>query len=514
MGAPFGQDQMAESARVAVEALKGKEAPLDRSFKYYFPEHLTQEWIDELVIQAHLTTPIWSDYALVNNRPDIWGMAAYTANGVEDRIVLVADDCLVIASNDRVEMLITATPVAVSESIHYQIGFHCFAVSLEVFIYASSFRELTQAHGILAYPDSDLIDELGLWQSGRGAEAYIAHEARTRPIFIFRKSTHLPNRAHKYQRSARAFCSGFGPVIVNDGLFNAYREHLSDRKFGMIAIAPGQRVFPLERSSAVVPDNFTDLLSHSELSAPILSQSDGASLGASALSAWSPLYGHPPRLVDLRDAGEHYRQIWEELLSRFAPPTSTQQSAEAKFAEQLDFAEAPDEPQVSNEVFASVERVEPLKLDADGYPVDASDISQWADANFGDRIVIAPRARRALTKSRHPEPRRIAEALEVLAGPKWRGYLGETETVAEFEAGLLKLRMRDGFSNAERLKGQTGADYILDHGGRRLLLERHLRSNSSGFNDPRMIRIYYVFDKLLRKIVVGWLPGHLRTSQS
>jgi hypothetical protein len=92
--------------------------------------------------------------------------------------------------------------------------------------------------------------------------------------------------------------------------------------------------------------------------------------------------------------------------------------------------------------------------------------------------------------------------------------MGEAGTVAVFEAGLLRLKMRDGFSNAERLKGQTGAEYVLEHGGRKLLLERHLRSNSSGFNDPRMVRIYYVFDKMLRKIVVGWLPSHLRTSQS
>jgi hypothetical protein len=47
-----------------------------------------------------------------------------------------------------------------------------------------------------------------------------------------------------------------------------------------------------------------------------------------------------------------------------------------------------------------------------------------------------------------------------------------------------------------------------------LLLDRHLRSNASPFNDPRLIRIYYTFDPLTEAIVVGWLPTHLMTTQS
>jgi hypothetical protein len=508
MDAPFGRDQLAESARIAAEALKGEKVPIDRSFKWNMPEQIDQAWIDDVVLQAHMVAPIWSDYALIRERPDIWGMAFYSADNVEDRIVLVADDSLVVASDNRVEMLITATPVAGDEAIYYQLGCHCFSMNPEAFFYPLSFRDLAQTHGLLGYPDSDLIDELGLWQTGRGAEAYIEHERRTRPVFVLRRQTNLPTAVKKFQSAAKTFLSGFGPVIVNDALFTRYRDHLSDRKYGIIAIAPGGQVFPLERDGLIVPKNFPALLECCEIEAPASQPKADRLIGESALAAWGLSTSRAPTLEQLRHGGTLFRQGWEKVLEQFAPlPTPEEVCAEEPVSDAAELAEA----EAGSLMF---ERVEPLKLDADGYPVDASDISQWADAKFGDRIVIAPRARRALTKSRHPEPRRIAEALEVLAGPKWRGYLGETETVAEFEAGLLKLRMRDGFSNAERLKGQTGADYILDHGGRRLLLERHLRSNSSGFNDPRMIRIYYVFDKLLRKIVVGWLPGHLRTSQS
>lgn len=50
--------------------------------------------------------------------------------------------------------------------------------------------------------------------------------------------------------------------------------------------------------------------------------------------------------------------------------------------------------------------------------------------------------------------------------------------------------------------------------GLQLLLDRHLASTASGFNDPRLIRIYYVYDNVCAKILIGSLPGHLPTSRS
>ena len=115
---------------------------------------------------------------------------------------------------------------------------------------------------------------------------------------------------------------------------------------------------------------------------------------------------------------------------------------------------------------------------------------------------------------RHPNPARIARAIELLAGPGLEKFRGKRAAAGELETGLDELHLRDGFSNAERLAGRTGEDYVLVHEGRRLLLDRHLASVSSGFNDPKMVRIYYAFDPEADRIVVGWLPTHLTTSQS
>ena len=203
-----------------------------------------------------------------------------------------------------------------------------------------------------------------------------------------------------------------------------------------------------------------------------------------------------------------YKQKWTKLLESLVPTNAGPiQEMDASEQELSAFAS-------SDKDVLPAKTVKPLQLDSDGYPLDSADIARWAETCLADQIVVLPRAQRALRGSRHPDPRRISEALVLLAGHKLMGYRGVPSIIGEFESGLLKLRMRDGFSNAERLKGRTGADYVVEFDGRRLLLERHLCSNSSGFNDPRMIRIYYAFDKVSQKIIIGWLPSHLQTSKS
>jgi hypothetical protein len=148
-----------------------------------------------------------------------------------------------------------------------------------------------------------------------------------------------------------------------------------------------------------------------------------------------------------------------------------------------------------------------------GYPSSLDELSAWAGRLLSSALEIAPRAIREIKKFRHPQPQRIAEALELLAGPRLATFRGDRSAAQSFHQGLAELRMRDGFSGAERLAGRTGSDYLISHHGKTFFLDRHLASNSSGFNDPKMIRIYYFYDPGLDKIIVGWLPTHLQTSK-
>jgi hypothetical protein len=183
-----------------------------------------------------------------------------------------------------------------------------------------------------------------------------------------------------------------------------------------------------------------------------------------------------------------------------------------------DAAFLPEDIQPAGEPEALVLKgVVPANSDASAHPSNLSSLGEipfWVEENLGPSLEISPRAVREIKKFRHPNPTRIAEALELLAGPRLAMFRGDRFSAQAFHKGLLALGLRDGFSGAERLLGRTGSDYLITHRGRTFILDRHLASNASGFNDPKMVRIYYFYDPGLDKIVVGWLPTHLRTSKS
>jgi hypothetical protein len=480
-------------------------ATTDRTFEWDYPEQISQEWIDDQVLKAHLAAPLWSDYVLLNDRPDIWELAAHATHLMDDRFALPSDDSFVTASVDAIEMLITISTVPHGPKPLYQVGVHCFTLEDEPFFYLAFLRQRLIDYGVVAFPDCDLILDHGVSRIGQGFANYAADPRRSRPIFVFRRATHLGHRAKQYQKITRRLYSAFGAVVVNDSLFRRFSDGLSNRNWGHIAIAPDGQVYALERDPGrYVPSALSEMLDGMERLAeldPVVPREDPA---RAVELAWSPEKLPSVRQEDVRTLADAIRKRFETLLANFAPGLDGD-PPEAGDVTTAAVAEVPLDP---------VPRPRIIELDADGYPVHAADIPEWADRNIRSSVVILNRARKVLAKSRHPNPARIARALELLGDCKLGAYRGDRSRNEAFEEGLSVLRMRDGFSNADYLKGQTGDAYLVEHEGRKLLLERHLCSLSSGFNDPKMIRIYYVFDKISQRLVVGWLPTHLPTTQS
>lgn len=504
MGEPFDSEDLRKVALSATQALQDGKMHINRSMPLTWNGDVTQDWVDDVILQAHMNAPVWSDYAIVKKRPNLYGLAFYASNIENERISLISDDSFVVFHDNKIIMLFTLVTRCVRDEIYYQIGFHCFSIDEEVLSGLSYFKKVIGAYGIIYYEDCKIIDESGFWGTGDGADEYIESPIRKRPVFICRRFGNITSASKNYLKVIRPILSTFGPVIANDNLFRRYCKQLSCHQTDIISISPNGQPVALKRDDAGgIALQLSHLLNGCEITSDMEFPLNPLGLGKCAQAAWSSVPSvFLPSLEEIEHKSSTYRQLWEDLLDRLAPkPTAPVPS--------------PTEQHSANQpAYEALQALKPITLDADGYPVEVVDISQWAAETLSQQIIIAPRAQRALKRSRHPDPRRIAEALELLAGPKFRGYLGEHDTISEVEAGLLKLHLSDGFSNAERLKGQTGADYLIEVGGHRLLLERHLRSNSSGFNDPKMLRIYYVFDKRLQKIVVGWLPSHLRTSQS
>lgn len=470
--------------------------PSDRSFRWSLPPAFSQEWIDDLVLKAHCVRPVWSEFALVENRPSAWEIADAFLNG-EDRVPFVADDSVVIVASSRVDILITISTISFGDVVRFQIGLHLLCINADTICAAIVFRALVCSYGLIQYPGSGTIDRMRVGPTGDPENAYLSSPDRNRLVFLFPRSSNLSRRAREMQDSSKFVLSAFGVVITNETIYRSYKRQLRDLDFDTLAIAPGGEAWPIKRDQLGM---FSDLANVLEASSLLPEVEPSATELSFSRKHWLSSGWPVVALEERRKRGAALQERWAEVLADF--------DAQQKNAE--------EPPRVEDEIDCLAEIVKPreVALDQDGYPLSSGDIAYWIDHRFGREIELLPRARRELAKVRHPDPRRIAEALALLAGPKLRGYRGGHTTREVFDDGLIRLRMRDGFSNAQYLNGQTGDAYLIQFNGRRLLLERHLCSNASGFNDPRMIRIYYVYDRVSGKIIVGWLPTHLPTTQS
>jgi hypothetical protein len=60
---------------------------------------------------------------------------------------------------------------------------------------------------------------------------------------------------------------------------------------------------------------------------------------------------------------------------------------------------------------------------------------------------------------------------------------------------------------------EQGDEFYVTYGGARCLLERHLKKGVS-HNPLYCLRIYFFWDAKNSMVVIGSLPGHLRTADS
>lgn len=342
--------------------------------------------------------------------------------------------------------------------------------------------------------------------------SYIESPTRQRPCFVMKRPATPTNRERAYVRLTAMILNALGPTAVNDRLFPELADGWDDRN-DVLAFAPGSTTPTVLGyvSEYDLPDDLDAFLE----SCPLLEAMTGvgdvidgmSQHGCPASANWALGQTGRITLSKVAQSGARFRGAMSQIEAPAPPAPAAIETAPSLVLP----------PPDTDRFLAEAERTrlpEPLSLDDEGFPRTAQDVSRWVDERFQDAIVILPRARRMLAKSDHPDPRRLAQAIALLAGAKLRAYRGDRAAVAQFDAELLSLRLRDGFSNAELLRGHTGGAYVIEHQGRQMLLERHLASTTSGFNDPRLIRIYYVYDKICSKIVIGSLPGHLPTSRS
>ena len=141
-----------------------------------------------------------------------------------------------------------------------------------------------------------------------------------------------------------------------------------------------------------------------------------------------------------------------------------------------------------------------------------AELPAWVEEHFSGRVVLAGRALRALKGAGFEDVGLVGNAIELLA-TSYRQMKSEggRELRDVFEAELRALRLQETPSITPVGQGRARDDYAVECDGRRLTLDRHLKNNAKT-RDPRLcFRLYFAWDEASRQVVIGHLPGHMKT---
>ena len=481
--------------------------PEDRSFR---PDAATiEDYIanaDDIILRAHFVAPVWTDTAVVSTRPDPAEIGSYIAiNTQVELFPILSDDCLILTRNGTINQLVTIAPIHFGSTTAYQLTINQFNIDVTTIGTLMLIRDLARTYTLIDYPDAQAIDEHKFTGAGIGFNQYSTDPRRQRPIFVMRRFSAFSGSVRNEMSLAKLSLTMFGPVVVSDKIHSqiSVRHDLEAHRTETIAIPPAGEPYVIDTAA---PDFMPDEIRFLADDLPLLkldnSPDDARPIGPNATSLWSQNTPPTISLATLVEQGARFRQVMDDF-SKSHTIESQSEVPQTYIPPRLPPAE-------------TVELVQDrqIELDGEGLPIRAEDIPIWASRTLANRLIILGRAAKALAKSDHPEPTRIAKGLQALAEFKPRIAAGDRHAIDEFNNCLMQLRLRDGFSNAEYLKGQTGDAYLFTHDGRKMLLDRHLASTVSGFNDPKLIRIYYTRDKHTGTIIVGSAPYHLPTKKS
>lgn len=145
------------------------------------------------------------------------------------------------------------------------------------------------------------------------------------------------------------------------------------------------------------------------------------------------------------------------------------------------------------------------------YPDSLDELEHWAVGNMSGSVELTARALKAVRESGFQSPNLVYEALLLM-----RDYYvpmrrqGGAELVQNFETRLAELGLDNSKCFSQPNKAQKfGGEYFVKYQGEKRELDWHLKGSSS--RDGRLgFRLYYFWDTETSRVIVGYLPGHLK----
>lgn len=148
-------------------------------------------------------------------------------------------------------------------------------------------------------------------------------------------------------------------------------------------------------------------------------------------------------------------------------------------------------------------------------PTTLAEIESWAQMELSGQVELHRRAVKALRDSDFQDVALVRNALLMMRDlyvPMNRD--GGKELRSAFDQRLAELGLQNTkcFSQEDRARN-FGGDYFVSYQGSTRELDWHLKGSNA--RDGRMgFRLYYFWDDETERVIVGYLPGHLRTDIS
>lgn len=147
-------------------------------------------------------------------------------------------------------------------------------------------------------------------------------------------------------------------------------------------------------------------------------------------------------------------------------------------------------------------------------PTSLEELQPWAEKELSGSVFLHSRAFVGVKKAEFEDIPLIYETLLLLRDyyvPMRReGGLNRKE---EFDTRCRELGLEESATFGGAGWGEQGEEYKIQFGGRKRLLDRHLKKGSA--REPRhCFRLYFFWDDDGEQVVVGWLPSHLTTRGS
>jgi hypothetical protein len=140
-------------------------------------------------------------------------------------------------------------------------------------------------------------------------------------------------------------------------------------------------------------------------------------------------------------------------------------------------------------------------------PTSYDEVPSWVEQNFSGKLVLHPRAKKALKSAIYEDIGVVCETLSLLASEYRKVCLGEMRK-DEFEEIISNKYLDMSGSISEERAKEFGDEYFISWRGKKLFLHGHIQKGKS--RDERYcLRVYFLWEPEDSLIVVGWLPSHL-----